>query len=100
GGALLLQSETGRGAAAYTGGQLATLVGRAKVRMAVLCACDTAQTSPAQPWSGVAETLIQANVAAVVSSFYSLEDASAIAMVPAIYEKLLSTGSVDEAVSK
>lgn len=68
-------------------------------RLAVLSACETAQTSRANVWGGVAHALVRAGLAAVVASQYRLSDANAGPLARELYRVVLTGGTVDKAIS-
>lgn len=97
-GTLLLERPPDQNSDFYPADRLANLLRAARTRLAVLNACETAQSSGENPWSGVANALMRAGVAAVVASQYTLNDANALDLSVEIYRSVLSGESVDRAV--
>ncbi len=77
---------------------LAKAVADARITMVVLSACEGAQRSPEQTWSGIAPRLAGANVAAVIASQFRLRHDLAIQFAQTLYGIVLAGGSVDAAV--
>jgi hypothetical protein len=78
---------------------VAVQLASAGVRVAVLGACLTAQGDDVSVWGSVAESLLKAELGAVVGMQYAVRDASAIAFADKFYATLLSGLTIDEAVS-
>jgi len=103
-GYLVLEGAPGAGGAGnyelYTGEALGDLLRAAGVRLAVLGACETAQRSGENLWTGVAPTLVQYGVGAVIASQFRLQDRSALPLVRELYRGVLSGESIDQALYK
>lgn len=84
----------------YDGEALGDLLRSAGVRLAVLGACETAQRSGENLWTGVAPTLVQYGVGAVVASQFRLQDRSALPLVRELYRGVLGGESIDQALQK
>ena len=73
---------------------------RAKgVRVALLGACHSAERDDLRQWGGVAESLLKADVGAVVGMQFAVRDDSAIAFAGQFYGALLAGMTIDEAVT-
>lgn len=78
---------------------LAVQLRNAGVRVAVLGACDTAQRDDVNAWSSVAESLLKAELGAVVGMQFPVRDDSATAFAEHFYGALAIGLSIDEAVN-
>jgi len=78
---------------------LALQLREAGVRVAVLGACQTAQRDDVNAWSSVAESLLKAELGAVVGMQFPVRDDSATAFAEHFYGALALGLSIDEAVS-
>lgn len=78
---------------------LAVQLRDAGVRVAVLGACQTAQRDDVNSWSSVAESLLKAELGAVVGMQFPVGDDSASAFAERFYGALAIGLSIDEAVS-
>src|SRR5690606_4328807 len=94
-GGLALEGHDGR-AELLDGATLATLLGAARVRLAVLNACSTARAG-ANRWSGLAQGLVRSGVPAVVAHQAPLADDLARAFAGRFYAALVKDGTVDRA---
>ncbi|TQF37721.1 hypothetical protein UNPF46_18575 [Bradyrhizobium sp. UNPF46] len=81
----------------YEGSKLAQLLGDAKVKVAILEACESAERGD-NPYGGVAAALVLKGLAAVVASQYRLRDKNAVAIAKAIYPRLLSGETIDHCI--
>jgi len=97
-GQIVLHNNENGNAVYYDAASLALLLTK-KVSLAVLGACESAQTSGENIWGGVAQALVQAGVAAVVASQLRLADTNAEPLAEEVYRGVLAGGTVDEAVS-
>jgi hypothetical protein len=79
-------------------GELAVLLAGARVRLAVLGACDTAKRDAYGEWSGVAPALARENVPAVVAMQLRILDVNANTFLTQLYSHVLAGDPVDEAV--
>jgi tetratricopeptide (TPR) repeat protein len=79
---------------------LAIHLAAARVRLAVLGACDGARLDGVRDWTGVAPALIEKGVAAVVAMQSAIEDRMAIGFSRAFYAAIAKGTSVDEAMSR
>jgi hypothetical protein len=78
---------------------LAVRLRDAGVRLAVLGACQTAERDDINVWSSVAESLLKAELGAVVGMQFPVRDDSATAFSEKFYNALAIGLSVDEAVT-
>lgn len=81
-------------------GSLALELKNKGIRLVVLNACEAAGRDPVTPWSGVASTLAQQGIPAVVGMQYTIKDGSAIAFSRRFYRALANGDSIDTAVSE
>lgn len=88
-GALLMQDEQGR-ARPVTGETLGTLLwgferDREPPRLVVLNACEGARTGQADPFAGVAQSLVQQGIPAVVAMGTKVSDRAAVSFAEGFY---------------
>ncbi|HEX6025022.1 MAG TPA: CHAT domain-containing protein [Solirubrobacter sp.] len=97
---LVLEYPDGR--AHRVGGlQLGNVVaGRGSLRLAVLNACEAAQTSAHDPLAGVATSLMEFDVPAVVAMQFAITDEGALVFADEFYGALAKGFSVDAAVTQ
>ena len=97
---LVLEYPDGR--AHRVGGlQLGNVVaGRGSLRLAVLNACEAAQTSAHDPLAGVATSLMEFDVPAVVAMQFAITDEGALVFADEFYGALAAGYSVDAAVTQ
>jgi CHAT domain-containing protein len=95
---VILEDEVGD-PKVFSADLLAERLRDAGVRVAVLGACQTAQRDDVKTWSSVAETLLKAELGAVVGMQFPVLDVSATAFAEAFYGALAIGLSIDEAVS-
>jgi hypothetical protein len=97
-GVLMLEDEDGRGRP-LSGQDLGTMIhGHRPMRMAVLNACEGARPSRTDPFAGVAQSLIQQGLAAVVAMQFEITDDAAIVFAREFYEALADGYPVDAAL--
>ena len=96
-GQILLETDDHTDSTYYDATQLKHLMGG--VKLAVLGACESAQSIGENVWGGVAQALVQAGVAAVVGSQFRLEDRNAAPLTEELYRGVLAGDTVDESVS-
>jgi tetratricopeptide (TPR) repeat protein len=100
GGALLFTDRRGHGVP-VTGGDLGVILrDHDSLRLAVLNACEGGRTDPADPFAGVADTLVRRGIPAVVAMQFEVSDEAAIEFAPALYGALAAGRPVDAAVSE
>ena len=97
---LVLEHPDGR--AHRVGGlQLGNVVaGRGSLRLAVLNACEAGQSSAHDPLAGVATSLMEFDVPAVVAMQFAITDEGALVFADEFYGALASGYSVDAAVTQ
>ena len=100
GGVLLFTDRAGR-AAPVTGGDLGVMFrDHTSLRLAVLNACEAARTDPADPFAGVADTLVRRGVPAVIAMQFEVTDEAAIEFAPALYGALAAGRALDTALAE
>ena len=98
-GVLILRDEAGRGRR-VTGEQLGTILhDHRSLRLVVLNACEGARTLRADPFAGVAQTLVQQGVPAVIAMQFEITDQAAIIFAEEFYAALADGHSVDAALA-
>jgi CHAT domain-containing protein len=99
-GALVLEGDGGR--ASLTSGQVlgTFLSDHRPLRLAVLNACEGGRSANDDPFAGVAQTLIQQGVPAVVAMQFEITDRAAIAFSDDFYASLVLGLPVDVAVNE
>jgi Flp pilus assembly protein TadD len=98
GGVLLFTDRSGR-AVPVTGGDLGVMLrDHTSMRLAVLNACEGARTDPADPFAGVADTLVRRGIPAVIAMQFGFSDEAAIEFAPALYGALAAGRPVDVAM--
>lgn len=98
-GQIILKNEKDSTSYFYGAAKLAQLLRGARVRLAVLNACESGARSGENLWGGVAPALVRAGLAAVVASQYKLQDVNAVPLAEELYRGVLGGGRIDEAVS-
>jgi hypothetical protein len=97
-GVLLLEDDHGRGVA-VSAERLATILhNHPSLRLVVLNCCDGGQTSVSEPFSGIAQSLIQQGVPAVVAMQFEITDDAAVIFAREFYQCLGSALPVDAAL--
>jgi hypothetical protein len=101
-GVLYLEADDGVGHTELDSGELASLLAdQTALRLVVLNACDGARTSLTDPFAGVATTLVQLGVPAVIAMQFAISDAAAILFAEELYTNLIGGRTpVDAAVSE
>jgi hypothetical protein len=100
GGVLLFTDRAGRGAP-VTGDQLSVMLrDHTSLRLAVLNACEAGRTDPADPFGGIADTLVRRGIPAVIAMQFEITDTAAIEFAPALYGALAAGRPVDAAVAE
>jgi hypothetical protein len=98
-GLLILCDETGRGrrvAAEHLG---TILHDHRSLRLVVLNACEGSRSSRADPFAGVAQTLVQQGVPAVIAMQFEITDQAAIIFSKEFYAATADSYPVDAALS-
>ncbi len=98
-GQLLLQKENGL-QDPVSGEDLAVMLQDEPLRLVFLNACNSGVASDAQPFSGVATSLITARVPAVVAMQFPVTDQAAIIFAQTFYQRLAQGLPVDAAVAE
>jgi hypothetical protein len=101
-GVLYLEDDDGVGHTELDTGELASLLAdQTALRLVVLNACDGARTSLTDPFAGIATTLVQLGVPAVIAMQFAISDAAAILFAEELYTNLIGNRApVDAAVSE
>ena len=100
GGMLLLEGENG-GAHEVTGEELGSLLyDERSLRLAVLNSCEGARTSHVDPFSGVASSLLECGIPAVVGMQFEITDDAAIRFSERLYTALAQGFPVDAALAQ
>ena len=97
-GSIALQADGGK-MELLPAANLAARLDQARVRVAVLGACEGGRVDGVQDWTGIAPALIERGVAAVVAMQFPVKDTLAIGFSRAFYTALAKGVSIDEAVS-
>ena len=103
GGVLLFTDPSGRSFPVTSGdlGDLGVLLrDHTSMRLAVLNACEAGRTDPADPFAGLADTLVRRGIPAVVAMQFEVSDEAAIEFAPALYGALAAGRPVDAAVAE
>jgi hypothetical protein len=99
-GVLLLEDENGRGRL-VSGSQLGTMLAdHTTLRLAVLNACEGARTSVDDPFAGVAASLVQREIPAVIAMQFEITDRAAIVFAGEFYAALADGYPADSAVAE
>ena len=98
-GALLFEDAAGRGRP-VSGEQLATVLNnKTSLRLVFLNSCEGARASIQDPFSGVASSLIQREIPAVIAMQFEITDRAAIIFAGEFYAVLAEGQPVDSAVT-
>ena len=100
GGVLLFTDRAGRGVPVTSGDLGVMLHDHTSLRLAVLNACEAGRTDPADPFAGVADTLVRRGIPAVVAMQFEVSDDAAVEFAPALYGALAAGRPVDAAVAE
>ena len=99
-GALLFEDEAGRGQL-VSGDQLATILnGKMMLRLVLLNSCEGARNSVSDPFSGVAASLVQREIPAVIGMQFEITDRAAILFAGEFYSMLAEGQPVDAAMTE
>ena len=99
GGVLIVGDEEGRGRLVAAENLGAILHDHRSLRLVVLNACEGARASRADPFTGLAQTLVQQGVPAVVAMQFEVTDQSAITFAEEFYGATAVGYPVDAALS-
>jgi CHAT domain len=98
-GQLLFEDENGLGRP-VSGDKLGTLLNDfTSLRLAVLNACEGARTSRTDPFSGVAASLVQRDIPAVIAMQFEITDVAAVVFAEGFYHALASGSPVDASLA-
>ncbi|MEO6456880.1 MAG: tetratricopeptide repeat protein [Chloroflexia bacterium] len=99
-GLLILQDDDGRGRA-VSGQDLAMLLhDHTPLRLAVLNACEGALSATDDPFAGVAQSLVQGGLPAVIAMQFEITDQAAIVFAHEFYRSLADGYPVDAALTE
>jgi hypothetical protein len=98
-GRLLLMDSKTKKSSPVSAVELATLLGGRKLRLVVLSACDTASGNFQARFDVMAEALVRRGIPAVIANQLPVPNSSVAAFVGDVYEELLKSGDVDQAVN-
>jgi DNA-directed RNA polymerase specialized sigma24 family protein len=99
-GVLLLEDEDWRGRP-VTGTELGTILHDCRsLRLAVLNACEGARTARDDPFAGVAASLVQREIPAVIAMQFDITDAAAVVFAEGFYEAIAAGFPVDAALAE
>lgn len=99
-GVLLLEDEGGNGER-VSGQNLGTLLyNHDPLRLAVLNACEGARASRKDPFSGVAQSLVQQGTPAVIAMQFAISDPAAISLTAGFYGSVADGYAVDAALTE
>ncbi|MBM4430812.1 MAG: CHAT domain-containing protein [Chloroflexi bacterium] len=79
--------------------QLAVLVDHFSLRLAILNACEGAKSSPWDAYSGVAQSLVQLGIPAVIAMQFKITDATAILFAGQFYKALATGMTVEDSLN-
>lgn len=100
GGILVLEDAQGR-PHNVTGEELGSLLyDERSLRLVVLNSCEGARSSHVDPFSGVASSLVEHQVAAVVGMQFEITDSAAITFAGSLYTALAQGFSIDAALAQ
>jgi hypothetical protein len=100
GGLIVLEDERGE-AHHVSGEELGSVLGDERsLGLAVLNACEGARTSHVDPFSGVASSLVECGVPAVIGMQFEVTDEAAIAFAEQLYSALADGFPVDAALAQ
>jgi hypothetical protein len=99
-GVLVMEDPQGRGVAVGAE-RLGTLLhDHPSLRLALLNSCEGARTDVADPFSGVAQTLVQQGLAAVIAMQFEISDMAAITLANEFYGALADGYPVEAALAE
>ena len=99
-GVLLLEDNAGRGRA-VSGQDLGTLLhDHRPLRLAIINACEGARASRADPFAGIAQSLVQQGIPAVIAMQFEISDEAAIAFSHEFYGAVADGYPVDAALGE
>ncbi len=99
-GALLFEDAAGRGRA-VSGDQLAAvLYEKRSLRLVLLNSCEGARNAVKDPFSGVAASLVQREIPAVIGMQFEITDRAAVLFASEFYAMLAEGQPIDSAISE
>lgn len=99
-GTLTFEDERGRGRA-VSGLEIGTVLRPFRsLRMAILNACEGARTAADDPFAGVAQSLVQKGIPAVIAMQFEVSDEAAIQFAHALYAAISEGAPVDTALAR
>ena len=98
-GTIVLAKEDGS-ANPLSADELCVLLAQSSVRLAILDACETAESDIFQTWGSVAAGLLKGGIPAVVAMQFSIYDDLARRFAQAFYQNIVAGRTVDEAVAQ
>jgi hypothetical protein len=99
-GLLLLEGEDERGRA-VSGRELGTILHDCtSLRLAVLNACEGARSARTDPFAGVAASLVQSEIPAVIAMQFEITDNAAVVFSEGFYEAIAAGFPVDAALAE
>ncbi len=98
-GVLIFKNEQGRGQRVSSQMLGQVFVNFDSLRLVVLNACEGARTSRDDPFAGVAPSLVQQEIPAVIAMQFEVSDDAAIKFAEEFYSALAAGDAVDTAVS-
>lgn len=99
-GVLILRDENGRGRRITSQRLGAILTDHSSLRLVILNACEGARSAREDPFTGVAQTLVQRGIPAVIAMQYEVSDAVAITFSQEFYAALVDHYPVDAAIGE
>ena len=97
-GSLLFEGP-GRSRQDVSGAQLGIVLQSRRARLVVINSCDGAKADAKDPFSGVAQSLVQKGIPAVVAMQFSITDEAALAFSRVFYRSIAEGVPVDRAVT-
>jgi outer membrane biosynthesis protein TonB len=99
-GVLLFEDEFGRGRA-VSGDQLGTILhDKIALRLVLLNSCEGARNSVKDPFSGVAASLVEREIPAVIGMQFEITDRAAVLFASEFYSMLAEGHPVDSAITE
>ena len=99
-GTLVFEDQGGRGRA-ISGREIGTLLhDHRSLRLVVLNACEGGRASGADPFAGVAQSLVRQRIPAVIAMQYEISDAAAVTFSREFYGALADGVSLDAALGE
>jgi CHAT domain len=100
GGVLVLSDQAGKGRPVAADHLATILHDHRSLRLVVLNACEGSRSSRADPFSGVAQTLVQQGILAVIAMQFEITDAAAVTFAEAFYAEMAYGHPVDAALTE